>query len=162
MKQRCYHCKEEKDCVIVGKKFLCNSHKSLKQYVVKEKKGPKPLKRSPLKKKPGKSMTKVSQKEKLNIKNKHKAYKILEETKPHICTGCGTSNNLSHSHLVPVGQNKKLEAVVSNITYHCMDCHHTWEHDIEKRKGMLDYKENMHKISILDPAYYKIIASKCL
>lgn len=172
MKQSCYHCKEVKECIVVGKKFLCDKHKDLKQYAIKKPSNKQsPLKRTPLSKvskktgkpyqiKKGGKVNKVSKKESLNIKNKHKAYNILAETKPHICTGCGSPQNLTHSHLVPVGQNKKLEAVVSNITYHCIDCHHIWEHDLEKRKSMKDYEENMYKIQVLDPAYYALIVNK--
>jgi hypothetical protein len=153
------------ECTEVGKNFLCKEHKDLKQYAVKEKKV-HTLKRTPLKpsKKPIKvniaGPNKVSKREGRNIKNKHKAYDLLAESIPHFCTGCGVGSNLTHSHLVPTGQNKKLEAVVSNITYHCVDCHHTYEHDIEGRKLMADYEENMHKISILDPGYYALIKSK--
>lgn len=166
MEQQCHYCKWIfKDCVQRGKYFVCNEHKHLKQYQVKEKKT-YVLKRTPLKRstKPIKINStppnKVSKRESRNIKNKHKAYDLLKESIPHFCTGCGTGSNLTHSHLVPTGQNKKLEAVVSNITYHCVDCHHTYEHDIEGRKSMLDYQENMHKISILDPAYYALISLK--
>lgn len=172
MKQSCYHCKEEKDCTVVGRKFLCNDHKDLKQYVIKQRSNKQvPIKRSalsPVSKKTGKpyqikksgKVNKVSKKESLNIRNKHKAYDILAETQPHLCTGCGTGSNLTHSHLVPTGQNKKLEAVVSNITYHCVDCHTKWEHDLEGRKTMLDYQENMYKIQVLDPAYYALVVNK--
>ena len=153
----CNHCREITQCSQVGKYFLCNEHKDLKQYKVKEKKK-YALKRTPIKK-TGKP-NQISKREKQNISNKKKAYAILAEQIPQICTGCGTNQNLTHSHLVPVGQNKKLEAVVSNITYHCIKCHEIWEHSLEKRKSLRDYEINMHKISILDPGYYNLVKSK--
>jgi hypothetical protein len=165
MEQICHHCKQITECTEIGKRFLCKEHKGLKQYQVKEKKT-YTLKRTPLKpsKKPIKvnkaGPNKVSKREARNIKNKHKAYDLLAESVPHFCTGCGTGSNLTHSHLIPTGQNKKLEAVVSNITYHCIDCHTCWEHDVEGRKLMADYETNMHKISILDPEYYALIKGK--
>jgi len=165
MEGQCHYCKKITECVQRGKYTVCNEHKGLKQYYFKEK-TVKPLKRTPLKpsKKPIKSKglppNKISKREARNIKNKHKAYDLLAESTPHFCTGCGTGSNLTHSHLVPTGQNKKLEAVVSNITYHCVDCHHVWEHDTVGRKEMSDYEINMHKISVLDPVYYNLIKSK--
>lgn len=164
MEQICRHCRKIKECVELGIYYLCNEHKGLKQYQVKVKKTYElkrtPLKRTAIKKKINKAgPNKVSKKEARNIKNKHKAYDIIAEIREHHCTGCGSSE-LTHSHLVPVGQNKALEAVVSNITYHCMTCHQKWENDPEGRKEMLDYEENMHKISILDPGYYNLIKGK--
>lgn len=158
MEQLCRHCKEVKECTEVGKYSLCGEHKHLKQYQPKIKKTYS-LKKSPLKKSAGK-INKISKKESLNIRAKHKAYNKLAELIPHACSGCGTTSNLTHSHLVPVGQNKSLEAVISNITYHCVDCHHIWEHDIENRKYLNDYDINMEKISVLDPQYFNLITSK--
>ena len=38
MKTICEHCLEFKECTEIGKRYLCNEHKDLKQYKVKEKK----------------------------------------------------------------------------------------------------------------------------
>ena len=172
MEQQCHYCKQIKECISRGKYYVCDDHKHLKQYQFKEKtvKALKrtPLKRTPLKKKLNSTpIGKTSKREARNIKNKHKAYDLLAESIPKNCTGCGNAHNISHSHLVPVGQNKSLEAVVSNITYHCLigmrgikGCHDIWEHDNVGRKELLDYEENMHRIQILDPEYYNLIKGK--
>lgn len=165
MEQQCHYCKKILDCVERGKYFVCNEHKGLKQYFFKEK-SVKPLKRTPLKpsKKPMKinvsPPNKVSKREARNIKNKHKAYKMMEEQLPHVCSGCGTGSNLTHSHLIPTGQRKHLEAVLSNLRFHCLNCHTLWENDNEGRKVMMDYAENMHRIKILDIQYYNLITEK--
>lgn len=159
------HCYTIKECTLIGKRYLCSEHKNLKQYVVKEKKSytlkRTELKRTAIKKKVNVAgPNKVSKREARNVRNKHKAYDIMAETREHVCSGCGTGSNLTHSHLVPVAQNKKLEAVVSNIVYQCVSCHHVFEHDLEGRKLLLDYEDNMRKISILDPGYYALIKGK--
>jgi hypothetical protein len=165
MENQCYHCKQILECIQLGKRFICKDHAGLKQYQVKEKKS-YALKRAPLKRssKPIKINTagvnKISKREARNIRNKHRAYDIMAETREHVCSGCSTGSNLTHSHLVPVAQNKKLEAVVSNIVYQCGPCHHIFEHDTEGRKLLLDYEDNMRKISILDPSYYALIKGK--
>lgn len=150
---KCWSCGEIKEVSLKGGAQHCDSCKPQEREKKKYE-----LKRS--------SIKKVSKKEARNISNKKKAYKILEETMERACTGCGTTQNLSHSHLVPVGQNKSLEAVPSNITYHCLSigdkigCHDIWEHDREGRKYLNDYRRNLDIIKKIDYDYYLIITGK--
>lgn len=156
-KQVCFHCRQIKPCVQVGKRFLCEQHKDLKQYKVKQAKVYE-LKRTPIitKSKP----KQISIKQKSINTQKTKLYEQLREQREQICTGCGTTQGLTHSHLIPVSQRKDLETNPTNITYHCMGCHTIWEHDIRGRTRLNDYSINVEKIRQLDEVFYNKIINK--
>lgn len=71
-----------------------------------------------------------------------KIYEELSIERAHVCTGCGSQAMLSHSHIVPRSQEKSLEAVKANITYHCSKCHEKWEHSND-RVFLKDFQVNM-------------------
>ena len=150
-KGQCSHCRSFTIVYDVGKWTLCEEHKDLKQYQVKVKKAYK-FNRSLIKP--------ISQKGKKAKASKLKTYAEMDKNVPHICTGCGTGSNLTHSHLIPVSRRKDLEDKLENLTYHCMGCHHIWEHTVLERMEMLDYEVNMNKIKSLDIQYYNLIKMK--
>lgn len=116
----------------------------------RKKKAPKPLKRTPLPR-PTKPIAKVSAKRKATIdaglvkltvgkplkrftperqrleNEKHKMYASEAETRQPFCRGCGTTQNLSHSHRI--SQNDRTQiANPENVDYYCQDvCHRSWE-----------------------------------
>lgn len=71
-----------------------------------------------------------------------KIYEELSIERAHVCTGCGSQAMLSHSHIVPRSQEKSLETVKGNITFHCNSCHYSWDHS-HLRVFMKDFKVNM-------------------
>ena len=107
-------------------------------------------------------MRRVSNKQKEANKRIKQAYKVLRDTKPQYCTGCGRADvPLSHSHLIPRSRRKDLEADVKNITYHCLTmgdrkgCHDIWES--RDKDKLLDYYKNMEYILEVDTEYYFIL-----
>lgn len=104
------------------------------------KKQPQPLKRTPIKVKPevdseaGKVKLKVVKPirkftpERHRLENeKHRMYAREAETRQPYCKGCGTTQNLSHSHRI--SQNDRtLIADARNVDYYCQDnCHPNYE-----------------------------------
>ena len=93
---------------------------------------------------------------------KHKVYQQMDEEQEHYCSGCGRAGvPLSHSHLIPVGLRKDLEADPRNIVYDCLSignrlgCHDIWEHGTMAEKMMLaNFQERMQAIKELDEAHY--------
>lgn len=80
------------------------------------------------------------------------------------CSGCGTKERLTPSHLIPRSRRADLITDPRNITWHCVGmgektgCHEIWEsHD---RKKLKDYNVNMTYIKEVDFEYYKIIRDK--
>lgn len=71
-----------------------------------------------------------------------KVYEELALERAHVCTGCGATYQLSHSHIIPRSQDKSLEAIKDNITFHCFSCHAIWEHR-PMRVFMKDFHANM-------------------
>lgn len=64
-------------------------------------------------------------------KEMYAVYERMALELPHVCSGCGTNQRLSRSHLVPKGQDSKLKAVFENLRFHCFgdsdSCHSRWE-----------------------------------
>jgi hypothetical protein len=87
-----------------------------------------------------------------------KTYQEIAMEREHICTGCHGNQRLSHSHLVPKGQNQSLKTVKANIVYHCLSmgeikgCHSIWE-SIEFWK-LKDAEANMRYIYDADRTYF--------
>jgi hypothetical protein len=106
----------------------------------------------------------ISEKQKmLNLQIKE-TYQQMARTRIHACTGCGTTQRLSHSHLIPRSRRKDLEADIDNLTYHCLSigeikgCHDVWEHGTLDEKMLLhDFESNMLYIKRIDFEYYSLI-----
>lgn len=80
------------------------------------------------------------------------------------CSGCGNPTNLSFSHLIPRSRNNKLYSEKRNIKLHCLQrqdeskgCHQRWEGNLESKKTLLDFEENMNYIKEVDLEYYNLI-----
>lgn len=102
---------------------------------------------------------------KQQAKNKE-LYAVYEQLKtPNMCcSGCGTKERLSPSHVIPRSRRADLITDPRNITWHCMSmgeivgCHEIWEsHDRPKLK---DYEKNMAYIKEVDEEYYNILRFK--
>lgn len=77
----------------------------------------------------GKPLKRVSAKLAKVEAEKSKMYAEIENTRPAICAGCGTSQALSRSHRIPQG-NWAWKANADNIDLFCMDgqnCHQNYE-----------------------------------
>jgi hypothetical protein len=171
---------------IVNKKYnLCELHNWLRlhpnklekdfylRYSVEDAfKKPKPIDRfskfkntSLFPKKKKTHINQVSKKEQLNKVKLALVYKKIDETRGLICEGCGTTNYLSHSHLISRTERKDLEANENNIKIHCMErkdgtkgCHKRWEGTLEEKKTLLDFEKNMKFIKEVDESiYYEIL-----
>lgn len=117
------------------------------------------------------AIKKVSTKQALATKRKNDMYdrfdRIMIDNDQWHCSGCGSSENLSHSHLVPVSFNKELESSIENIRLHCKSyagkkgCHDKWEgRNIIEMMALKDFHENMERIKNLDIKYYNIVNAK--
>lgn len=89
-----------------------------------------------------------------------RVYEEMARTREMVCTGCGTTRHLSHSHIIRRSWNKAFETVPENITYHCLvrpdgskGCHDRWE-DTAERVFLRDYEQNMAYIKSVDPTLY--------
>lgn len=87
-------------------------------------------------------------------------YEQIALERPQVCTGCGTNQRLSHSHLVPKSRSQALKTVKENIQYHCLSmgntvgCHTKFESmDVVT---MNDFKTNFAIIYLLDREYFWI------
>lgn len=65
-------------------------------------------------------------------------YELFDFLNKPICSGCGQSQRLSHSHIIARSRNKDLEDDIDNIVFDCMEreisdefntegCHTRWE-----------------------------------
>lgn len=96
------------------------------------------------------------------------AYKKMDDSMPHVCSGCGSqSHPLSHSHIIPVSQHPEFEATPENIVYDCLSigdykgCHDIWEHGSEEeRKCLNNYNERISVIKKLCLPYFKRVFTK--
>lgn len=133
-----------------------------RHYLCQEKNRERLDSQSGIKKEKIKSIKKSSEKQKIVLLELKEVYKELAEEREHICTGCGTTQALSHSHLIPRSRRKDLETDKKNITYHCLiSCHNIWEHGtMEEKFKLLDFDENMAYIEKADKVYYNILMSK--
>lgn len=101
------------------------------------------------------TMPKVSEKKKQANAQKAAAYKKMDATEAHFCSGCGGAEMLTHSHLIPVSQHPEFEAEPLNIVYDCIKCHDIWEHGKlgELAQNLANYEERMQRIKQLSPQY---------
>jgi len=77
------------------------------------------------------------------------------------CSSCDASQTRIHcSHLVPIGYNKELEAVVDNILLQCHKCHSQWENTSEGINQFKNIQDILDKVKKLDISYYNRIIAK--
>jgi hypothetical protein len=106
-------------------------------------------------------LKRISKKQNVINRELKKVYNEISYERGHFCTGCGTSNNLSHSHIIPRSRRSDLTTDKRNITYHCLSigehkgCHDKWEG--KQRVELLDYERNMDYIKEVDKEYYYLI-----
>lgn len=87
-----------------------------------------------------------------------KVYEELALERPHVCSNCGVSFRLSHSHLVPRSINQNLIAEKNNIQFHCLSlgekigCHEKWSS--MNAVFMKDFMSNMAYIYTADETYF--------
>lgn len=90
----------------------------------------------------------------------YKVYQEIAMERPHVCSGCGRRENLSHSHLIPKSYSQALKTEKKNLVYHCLSlgervgCHDKWQSlDAWQLK---DFEQNMLIIYELDKTYFWI------
>jgi len=127
---------------------LCYTHDKEKKKEAKDKLKVKKIYKIPAK----------SKKQKAKDKELHKVYNEMDNRETQYCTGCGTTETLTHSHLLPRSLFKKHEASPDNIVFHCLKCHSVWESLLSC--NLMDYQINMKKMQQLEPQYVKALAAR--
>lgn len=145
-------------CDCGSKRIIVNK----RHYLCQEKNRERLESQSGKKKEKIKSIKKTSEKQKSILIELKETYNQIAQEREHVCTGCGTTQALSHSHIIPRSRRKDLETVKENITYHCLiRCHNIWEHGtMEDKSKLLDFEENMKYIMETDQVYYNLLISK--
>jgi 5-methylcytosine-specific restriction endonuclease McrA len=100
-------------------------------------------------------LKRISKKQSLVNRKLKKIYEEIYSERGHYCTGCGTSDSLTHSHIIPRSRRADLTTDKRNITYHCLSCHNKWEG--KQRVELMDYERNMAYIKEVDKEYYYLI-----
>jgi len=154
------------DILIVNKtKGLCMTCNSARLAVFKvpKEKPKKPVKIYQLKQTRPKQVS--SKKKESNI-TLAEVYEQIAQTREHVCTGCGTTKHLSHSHIIRRGKREDLECDPNNITYHCLSigkegCHDRHEScDYFKMSTLLDFQKNMEYIESIDIQHYNYLLNQ--
>ena len=70
-----------------------------------------------------------------------------------------TTQQLTHSHLIPRSRRRDLITDPNNIQYHCMNCHRKWEDGVLSDE-MNDFERNMDYLLEKDEQYYHIKRQK--
>ena len=161
----CKECGAER-YIVNRKHFLCMECNAIRLHTrsgveAKKRKQEELLKKA----RRGSSISKKSGRQKESDRELHAVYEKMKEGEM-VCSGCGYTKHLSHSHIIPRSRRKDLETVRENITYHCLvradgseGCHQRHEHH-GKRMELNDYEKNMAFIKRVDPEYYFIIKFK--
>ena len=109
----------------------------------------------------------TKEKRKLIEEKKKDVYAEMAETREHVCSGCGTTQRLSHSHIIPISRRPDLATEIESIVYDCLSigetkgCHEIYEHGTEEeRKKLLNYEERMDYIEKTEPSLYKLLTCK--
>jgi len=139
------------------RKYGCKACSAKKNLENNTNKPYKPLK------KPVKAVSHKQAKSNIKVKSakRNVMQKQLNEFGYFFCKSCGTKEGrIDLSHLIPIGYNKKLEAVEENITFHCERCHSNWEHLTSSVKDFKDLKDLLSRVKKLDESYYNRIKSK--
>lgn len=99
-------------------------------------------------------------------KEMYTVYQEIALEREHVCSGCGTNQRLSHSHLIPKSWNQSLKTVKQNIVYHCMSlgetigCHNI--HESVAFWKLNDAHGNMEYIYSVDPTYFWLRLDKAI
>lgn len=109
-------------------------------------------------------MKRISSKQSSINRKLHQAYQKIDNEREPVCEGCGSNENLSHSHLISQADCKgygltELIWDEDNIRIHCMNgCHQKWEsRDLKQIKTMLDWEKNLEYVrSKSEELFYKI------
>jgi len=108
-----------------------------------------------------KPIRKVSEKQSKINRELKRMYEKIDWERPRFCTGCLSSHQLTHSHLVPRSTNRDLVCEGKNIAIHCMECHKKWERGVDV-EDMLDFTINMEILKELDRDYYNLRTAKLM
>lgn len=116
----------------------------------KEKKPAKPLKRTPISKRPSHGLVAA-------IMRTKELNKRIWAERPHECVECAANlpdhpDGIFFSHLHTKGSHPSARHDPDNIVLHCPDCHQAWEFDGRRQERMprtlklfLDYNPNLMK-----------------
>lgn len=115
------------------------------------------IRKTPLKRKskPKKRSSSFSSK----TKELHEMYSEMDQNADRVCSGCGTTKNLSHSHILS-RKDHELMSDPKNVTYHCLPiegsngCSNKWE-NVGYRTTLLDYIQNMEYIRSVRPMEFE-------
>tara|TARA_R110002074_G_scaffold199426_1_gene367214 strand:+ start:1187 stop:1522 length:336 start_codon:yes stop_codon:yes gene_type:complete len=88
-----------------------------------------------------------------------KVYQEMSLNRRPYCTGCGITDGLTHSHLIPRSRRRDLICDINNITYHCHSCHRKWENGVSAHE-MYDFSRNMEYLKSVDSEYFNIREGK--
>lgn len=152
--------KKKKKCKTCGElKYIWSRAFGCRQcHMASQSASPPPTKKTPIKQisnKQSKSNAQVSRAKAIVIQY------YLDKFGYMFCSSCGTSQGRIHcSHLVPIGYNKELEAVVDNILLQCPECHSKWENTSEGIKQFNNLQDILERVKKLDISYYNRIISK--
>ena len=71
------------------------------------------------------------------------------------CTGCGSPNSLTPSHIIRRSKRPDLITERRNIKPHCVRCHNMWDTgNIGVMRVLRDFDQNMAYIKEVDIQYY--------
>lgn len=81
--------------------------------------------------------------------------KKMDATMHHVCSSCGTTHSLTHSHILPKSQYPKYAATPMNIVYDCINCHERYEHGtLEQCSSLGNWRHRLNVIQSLAPEYF--------
>ncbi|MBG8552333.1 hypothetical protein [Hymenobacter guriensis] len=90
-----------------------------------------------------------------------KAYQVVDAG-PRYCLACGTSHNLTHSHILTQKMYPSERANPDNIVTLCWPCHSIWEND--KARFAKDFpaafEEKLRRMELVNPYAYVAFHSK--
>ena len=96
----------------------------------------------------------VSDKKRVALVAKKQAYAVVDAG-PRVCVSCGTTERLTHSHVLTVGQFPQHEANPVNILLECAECHTIWEHNKAQAKRIqASWGRKMAIMQQLEPAEF--------
>ena len=101
----------------------------------------------------GSTLPQQSAKMKETLKEYRKVKKQIEATRPGICVSCGSTFNLTPSHILTQHQFEKHRNNERNMLVECGECHWTWENDKGMAKQLhASWKLKMQIWEELEPA----------
>lgn len=83
---------------------------------------------------------------------------------PKVCSGCGTTQTLTHSHLIRRSLRSDLVTDPNNIVYHCLEnkCHVKWEsNDIITMSQLHGFNQHLLYVYENDNSLYCRLTSEC-